>query len=193
MRLPPILTNWRRLRRDSRGVAAVEFALVVPIVIVVYAVGFELAQASTVYRKLTDMTVQLANVTSQYTTVGDPDLTNIFGASSQILSPYSSAPLTIVLSEVKTDASSHPTVAWSVPYPSTVTPLTCGAAVVMPAGLASPSSHYILVQTTYAYTPTLGGAFMSGLPMTNQVFMIPRESPSIPCTSALCCLPLGSQ
>ena len=55
------------------------------------------------------------------------------------------------------------------------------------------NTHYILVQTTYAYTPTIGGAFMSSLPMSNQVFMIPRESASIPCTSALCCLPLGSQ
>jgi Flp pilus assembly protein TadG len=192
MRWPRIRNDWRRLRADARGVAAVEFALVVPIVIVVYALGFELAQASTVYRKLTDTTVQLANVTTRYATVADPDLNNIFGASSQIMAPYSTAPLTIVLSQVKTDASSHPTVSWSVPYPSTVTPLTPGAAVVMPAGLASPSSHYILVQTTYAYTPTIGGAFMASLPMSNQVFMIPRESSSIPCTSASCPA-LGSQ
>ena len=85
MRWPSTFTGWRRLRRDTRGVAAVEFALVVPIVIVVYALGFELAQASTVYRKLTDTTVQLANVTSQYTTTACPDLTNIFGASKQVM------------------------------------------------------------------------------------------------------------
>ena len=85
MRWPLIFGVWRELRRDKGGVAAVEFALIVPIVIVVYALGFELAQASTVYRKLTDTTVQLANVTSQYTTVGAPDLTNIFGASTQSL------------------------------------------------------------------------------------------------------------
>jgi Flp pilus assembly protein TadG len=186
MRWPSTFTGWRRLRRDTRGVAAVEFALVVPIVIVVYALGFELAQASTVYRKLTDTTVQLANVTSQYTTTACPDLTNIFGASTQVMSPYDPSPLTIVLSQVKTDASSNPTVSWSVPYPSTVTPLTTGAAVVMPAGMASPNSHYILVQTTYTYTPVIGGAFMANLPMSNQVFMIPRESPSIPCTCSSC-------
>ena len=87
MRNSSIFAGWRRLRRDTRGVAAVEFALVVPMVIVVYALGFELAQASTVYRKLTDTTVQLANVTSQYTTVAAPDCTNIFNASSQIMSP----------------------------------------------------------------------------------------------------------
>ena len=167
MRWPLKFRVWRELRRDKRGVAAVEFALIVPIVIVVYALGFELAQASTVYRKLTDTTVQLANVTSQYTAVADTDVNNIFGASSQIMSPYATAPLTIVLSEVKTDDSNNATVWWSVPYPSTVTPLTKGAAITMPAGMSSKDSYYILVQTTYAYTPTIGGAFMSGLPMSN--------------------------
>jgi Flp pilus assembly protein TadG len=186
MRWPLNFRVWRELRRDKRGVAAVEFALVVPVVIVVYALGFELAQASTVYRKLTDTTVQLANVTSQYTAVSDTDVNNIFGASSQIMVPYSTAPLTIVLSEVVTDASSNATVCWSKPYPSTVTPLATGAAVTMPTGMASPSSHYILVQTTYAYTPTIGGVFMSGLPMANQVFMIPRASTQIPYDGITC-------
>jgi Flp pilus assembly protein TadG len=186
MRWFPNVRSWRGLRRDARGVAAVEFALVVPIVIVVYALGFELAQASTEYRKLTDTTVQLANVTTQYTTVADADLNSIFGASSQIMAPYATGPLTIVLSQVKTDTSSNPTVDWSVSYPSTVTPLSVGSAVVMPTGMASPSGFYILVQTTYAYTPTIGGAFMSSLPMSNQVFMIPRASTKILCTSSRC-------
>jgi Flp pilus assembly protein TadG len=186
MRWPLNLRSWRRLRADARGVAAVEFALIVPIVIVVYALGFELAQASTEYRKLTDTTVQLANVTTQYTTVADPDLTNVFGATAQIMAPYSTAPLTVVLSQVKTDASSNATVSWSCSNPTTVTPLTPGASVVMPAGLASPSSHYILVQTTYAYSPTIGGAFMNSIPMSNQVFMIPRASSAITCTAACC-------
>lgn len=186
MRWPLTFGAMRRLRRDRRGVAAVEFALVVPVVIVIYALGFELAQASTVYRKLTDTTVQLANVTSQYTTVTDTDTNTIFGASSQIMSPYSPAPLTIVLSEIVTDGSSNATVCWSTSYPTSVPKLLTGSAVTMPSGMASPHSHYILVQTTYAYSPTIGGAFMSGLPMSNQVFMIPRASTQIPYDGISC-------
>jgi Flp pilus assembly protein TadG len=186
MRGPPIIKVWRGLRGDSRGVAAVEFALVVPVVIVVYALGFELAQASTVYRKLTDTTVQLANVTSQYTAVDDTDVSNIFGASTQIMVPYSTTPLTTVLTEVVTDHANNATVCWSVAPPSTVPALVTGSSVTMPAGMASPKSFYILVQTTYAYTPTLGGAFMSGLPMANQVFMIPRQSTQIPYDGITC-------
>ena len=79
----PTLTSWRLRARQSwrdllahtEGVAAIEFALVIPMIILVYAGGFEIVQAATVNRKLTDTTVQLANVTTQYTSVAStPDL-----------------------------------------------------------------------------------------------------------------------
>ncbi|HVM99225.1 MAG TPA: TadE/TadG family type IV pilus assembly protein [Caulobacteraceae bacterium] len=172
---------WSRLRRDNRGVAALEFALLVPVVIIVYAGGFEIAQAATVYRKLTDTTVQLANVTSQYTQVAKSDLSTISSASSQIMAPYSTSSLTIVVSEVGTDAAGAATVQWSQKYPSG-SGLAVGAPVTMPTGFATPSSYYILVQTSYTYTPTIGSAFVSSIPMTNQIFMVPRQSSSIPCS-----------
>ena len=179
--------SWRDLFVHAGGVAAIEFALVVPLVIIVYAGGFELVQAATVNRKLTDTTVQLANVTTQYTAVAaTPDLNNIFAASSQIMAPYPTSSLTIVVSEVQTDASSHGTVAWSQGYPTGTPCLAKNSAVTLPAGFASPSSFYVLVQTTYSYAPTIGSAFVHTIPMTDQIFMVPRQSTSIPATGTSC-------
>lgn len=177
------LRSWRNLRSDTAGVAAIEFALVVPLVIVVYAAGFEIVQAATVNRKLTDTTVQLANVTTQYTSVATPDLNNIFAASSQIMAPYSTSSLTIVLTQVKTDNSSNGTVDWSQGYPGGTPGLAKNSAVALPAGFASPNSYYILVQTNYQYSTTIGSAFIGNLPMSDQIFMVPRQSASIPCTT----------
>jgi Flp pilus assembly protein TadG len=178
--------SWRDLFVHAGGVAAIEFALVVPLVIIVYAGGFELVQAATVNRKLTDTTVQLANVTTQYTSVASADLNNIFAASSQIMAPYPTSSLTIVVSEVQTDASSHGTVAWSQGYPTGTPCLAKNSAVSLPAGFASPSSFYVLVQTTYSYAPTIGSAFVHTIPMTDQIFMVPRQSTSIPATGTSC-------
>ncbi len=177
------LRSWRDLRGDTGGVAAIEFALVVPLVIVVYAAGFEIVQAATVNRKLTDTTVQLANVTTQYTSVSSADLSNIFAASSQIMAPYSVTTLKIVLTQVKTDNSSNGTVDWSQGYPTGTPGLAANSAVTLPAGFASPNSYYILVQTTYTYSTTIGSAFIGNLPMSDQIFMVPRQSSSIPCTT----------
>jgi Flp pilus assembly protein TadG len=174
------LRAWVGLLRDARGVAAVEFALTVPLIIVVYAGGFEIAQAATVFRKVTDTTSQLANVTSRYTTVAGPDVSSIFAATSQIMEPYSTAPLTVTLSEVQADSKGSTTAAIVWTQPSVGPCATSGPPVTLPAGLASPNQYYILVQTTYLYTPTIGAAFISNIPIKNQIFMIPRESPSIP-------------
>ena len=180
------LGAWRRLYADARGVAAVEFALIIPIVIVVYAAGFELTQAATVNRKLTDTTVQLANVTSQYTSVATADIGNILGASSQIMAPYSTTPLTITLTEVRADNSGSTIahVQWSKSYVNNTlgAGLAAGSPVTLPTGFASPNAYYILSQTTYGYTPTIGAAFVNTIPMSDQIFMVPRQSPSIPCS-----------
>jgi Flp pilus assembly protein TadG len=173
----------RRFARDRRGVAALEFALVVPIVIVVYAAGFEIVEASTVYRKLTDTTVQLANVTAQYTSVTTTDVTNIFGASSQIMSPYSTTPLTVVLSEVQVNASGQGVVQWSEAYQG-ATALTKSSTVTMPTGFQNNGDYYLIVQTTYDYSPVIGSAFVQPINMSNKIYMLPRQSTNIPCTVA---------
>lgn len=171
---------WRDLVRDRRGIAAVEFALLAPALIVVYLAGFEIMEASTVYRKLTDTTVQLANVTAQYTTMGSPDVGNVLGASAQIMTPYPTTNLSIVLSEVTTNAAGAGQVTWSQTYQGTA--LAAGTSVTMPAGFRTPNTSYVLVQTTYAYQPVIGGAFIKPIKMTNQLFMLPRSSASIPFT-----------
>ena len=94
----------RRAITDVRGASAVEFGLVVPVLIVLYAVGFEICEAATVKRKLTDTTVQLANVTSQYTKVSKSDISTIMNASSETMTPYPNSTLSIVLSEISIDS-----------------------------------------------------------------------------------------
>lgn len=168
---------WAALR-DRRGVAAVEFALLMPVYLLLYLGGFEVSQAVAIYRKLSDTTVELANITSQYTTMSKTDVNSVEAASAQIMAPYSTSGVAIVVSEISTDASSHATVSWSVPY-NGATALTAGAAYTLPSGMITASTSYILVKTTYTYTPSIGSAFIGSIPMTDQIYMLPRQSTSI--------------
>ncbi len=174
----PLRLRLRGLLDDVRGLAAVEFALILPIILMLFLGGMELANAAGTHRKLTDTTIELANVVSQYSTMSASDVSSVFNASAQIMAPYPTSQLTIVLSEVTTDANSSPKVTWSQAY-NGATALAVGATVTMPSGLAQPSTSYMLVQTTYQYSPTFGSRYVSAIPMTDSIYILPRQSATI--------------
>lgn len=164
--------------RDRRGVAVVEFALVVPVLLIVYLVGYDAAEATAAYRKLSTTTVELANVTAQYTTMSATDVSNVFNASAQVMAPFPTSNLTIVLTEIQTNSSSSPSVVWSQAYNGAAALTTAS----LPSGIASPNSYYLLVQTTYTWTPPIAFGPISSVPMSDQIYMLPRQSASIPYT-----------
>jgi len=172
---------WRRWRQDQRGVSAVEFALVVPLLLMVYIGGLGTALGVATYRKLADVTVELGNVTAQYTTMSATDVSNVMNASAQIMAPYSTTGLSIVLSEITTNASGAATVTWSKTNGSGVA-LTPGASVTLPAGMAVSSTSYIFVQTSYAYSPPILYDISGPISLADQIYIQPRQSASIPYT-----------
>jgi len=105
-------------------------------------------------------------------------------ASSETMTPFSNGALSVVLSEVSIDNNGKATVTWSEAYLNGVAfqgaPLTTPPTA--PASFATPNSSYIVVQSSYAYTPVIGGTYMPPLTLTDQSFMLPRDSASIPCT-----------
>src|SRR5450631_413683 len=98
--------KWLHLRRclaalpvDCRGIAATEFAVIVPIMLVMFFGTVELSSGIAVDRKVTLMARTLSDLTSQSTSVGDTDMTNFFAASAAIMTPYSATPTKSTISE----------------------------------------------------------------------------------------------
>lgn len=170
-----------RLRHRSRAIATLEFVVFAPALIILMFGSFQFLNAIMAYRKLTDTTVELANITCQYTTMGQTDVQSVLSAAATIMAPYSTLPMSIILSEVSTDDNGNATVTWSQAYQNT--PLQQGSPMTMPSGFDTPDSSYIVVQTTYQFTPTVGQSFIGSIPMSQETVMIPRASSSIPYTN----------
>ena len=183
MRLPMrLLRRFNAFHRDTRGVAIVEFALVMPMLMVLYLGGFAVSQAVGTWRKVSDATAQLANVAAQYTTMQNTDAQGVMAAAAQIMSPYSTTNLSEVLTLVSVSSAGAATVTWSQAY-NGGSALAKGTAVTLPANMLQPGMSVVWVQTSYAYTPVVGGSFVPPITMHDQIYSAPRSSASIPCST----------
>src|ERR1017187_10259776 len=91
------------LLRDRSGVAATEFAVIVPIMLGMVFGTIEFSSGVAVDRKVTLVARTLSDLTSRSISVGGSDMTNFFAASCKILTPYPSAPTQATLSELYVD------------------------------------------------------------------------------------------
>ncbi len=95
----------RRFARDSRGAAAVEFALVTPLMLTMYFGIVEVSSGVAIDRKVTLVSHTLSDLVSQAASVNDTDITNVFNASSSIMTPYLVSPMTAKVTAVTIDGS----------------------------------------------------------------------------------------
>src|SRR2546428_6519533 len=93
----------RGLLNDRSGLAAVEFAFVFPMMVVMYFGVVELSSAIAVDRKATQVARTLSDLTSQSVSVADADLINFGQAAKAIMTPYPPSPLIFSITEVYVD------------------------------------------------------------------------------------------
>jgi len=161
-----------RFARDRRGVSAVEFAFIAPVMIGLYLGCAEISDGVAADRKVSLIVDALANLSSQVTSISSSQMTNILNASSSIIQPYSGAHLKTTISCLKIDASKNVTVAWSATLNGTVR--ATGSSVTIPSALAVANSQLLFAEASYDYTPTVGYTITGTLTLSDKMYMAPR-------------------
>jgi Flp pilus assembly protein TadG len=176
-------SRQRNFVSDQRGLSAVEFALILPVMALIYLGGFQLTQALSVNRLVALTASTVTNVVSQYTTISaSQQMPDILNASSQVLSPWPSSNATVVVSGITISTTGVATVAWSQALPSGAA-RTVGSVVTLPAALDAPGGFVVFGETTYAYTPMLDYIHMGTINLYSFDYMLPRASTTINMTT----------
>jgi Flp pilus assembly protein TadG len=172
-----------RIARDKRGVSAVEFALVAPLMVGLYLGCAEISDGVGADRKVSLTTAAVANLSAQVTVISSDDMTNILNATTSIIYPYSANNLKITVSCINIDANKRATVKWSATRNGAV----LSGSPSLPSALLIANSQLIFSQVSYAYTPTIGYTITGTLNLSDQMYMMPRiTAPSyngVSCTS----------
>ena len=170
-----------RLRRDHEGVAAVEFAFIVPIMFMMFIGCWEISQAVTIDRRVGQSASSSADLVARAPVAGltTADVDGLMAIINQLMKPYNVAPLTVKIVSVKSVVASQFVVDWSrdnhggTPYGRNSA--YAGLPVMNPPFLAVGES-VIVSEATYHYVPLVISYFVSTYDMSEKFYLKPRNS-----------------
>jgi Flp pilus assembly protein TadG len=183
---------------STRGVAAIEFAIIMPVLLILLLGSIDAGRVIAVYMKVRAATETIGAITNIcgniqnngpcQTSITTSGMQQITAATATVLSPYSSAPLSVTVSQLSVNASGQATVSWS--YSLNGTARAHGASVTMPPTLVTnfttvynpPLSfpqYLILGEVSYQYTSLFTELWTHAITLSDSVYVAPRNSSCI--------------
>lgn len=175
--------HWSLAKRfcaDKRGVSAVEFALILPIMCTLVFATVETTSGLRADRKLTIVTRTISDLSAQTGQITNPDMTGILDAGAVIMSPFPTASLAMTVTGIQINDRGQATVAWSDSRGGTRR--GCGSAVSIPASLLPPAGQrgfVVMAESTYQYRPVIPWLMPSAINMSERLFNRPRVGDSV--------------
>lgn len=169
-----------RLRGDRRGVSAVEFALLAPIMIALYFGLTEFCQGYMAQKRVAHTASAVGDLVAQTDVVTKDQLDDIIGIGGLIMKPFDATSLTIRISSVTRDANDVAKVDWS--RASGVTPLAKGATVTVPEGVIAKGESLVMAETTYDYRSPIQYVLPAVTKFSRVFYLRPRRVEVVTCT-----------
>jgi Flp pilus assembly protein TadG len=173
--IPAPLRRGRQLLGDVRGLAAVEFAMLLPFMLLLYLGSFEITQGIAIQRMVTLTAGTVANLTAQFSSISQSSqMPDILNASSQVLTPYPATNAIVTVTCIGIDASGKATVTWSKSLHGTAKAV--GTVLTIPAKLDTPNTSLIFGETSYSYAPLYDYLNTGTVAIYSSIYMVPRSA-----------------
>ena len=190
--MKPMRAIWLRMRRralelrgNNSGVAAVEFAMIIPVMAVLLFGTNEFSAGVAIDRKVTIMARTLSDLTSQNTSVTDTQLTNFFNAGNAIMTPYPSAPVKGTITELYVNPS---TLKARVQWSKGAAPHSPGDIVEIPDALKIGGTYLIFSEVKYKYVPSVAWFInkVNGITLSDISYTRPRQGLCVLYATSVC-------
>jgi len=167
----------KRFFRDRRGTAAVEFAFVAPMMILLYYGMAELTQGMMADRRTSHVASIIGDLVAQDTQVNQTEIDDVFNVGKAVVAPFPTASLAMRITSVKADATGTPKVVWSKTSGSMS--VLSGNVSGVPAGLLAANESVIMAEATYVYTSAVQKALPAPLTFTQKYYLKPRKGSEV--------------
>ena len=161
-------------RANTKGLAAIEFAMMVPVMLVTYFGISEVANYVLAARKVASVASTGADLVAQDTNVTNDEMNDIMLALNVILAPFDVSKAQFRLTCVEADSNGNTTVAWS--DARNTSPRTPGSAISMPAGLVPNDQGIVMAEISFTYQTLFGMYLTNGMTVDDTFYLKPRRS-----------------
>lgn len=168
----PVRIFWR----DRRGVAAVEFALLAPMLIGLYLGAVELTLALQAQRRMSHMAYAMADMAAQNRTVTIAQLDELMEAGSVMAYPLPTGVLGQRVSSISRSATGAVTVDWV-----RTRNYTGAQAPKVPDGFLQNGESVVVTDITYDYSSVFGLVMPDGVRFERHAYLRPRLSDQVEC------------
>jgi Flp pilus assembly protein TadG len=166
----------RKFREAKSGLAAIEFALLAPLMLVMFFGVAELGNYITASRKVSSVSSTAADLAAQDKTVTNADMNDIMTALDTIMHPLDPSTSTIRISSIVADNTGRLTVRWSDARRTSALAAGSAAPAWVSPTIVPANSSVIAAEVTYNYRTMFGMYLTSGMTITDTFFLRPRRS-----------------
>lgn len=177
---PMSYSKLRRLLGAEDGVAIVDLAMAIPVLMLLFMGGIELSRYMMLSEKLSRAASNAADLVTQAERVTEDDINQVFAASEIMMEPFAmGTDGTIIITSVITDDVGNATVVWQRKGAGTATKTSAiglpGSIANLPSGFTMrPSQNVIVAESFYNYTPFLFDKVTSPRELYHDAILRPR-------------------
>ena len=166
----------RNLIKDRRGTAAVEFAFVAPVMILMYYGLAELTQGMMADRRASHVASAIGDLVAQDTVINTTEMTDVFNVGKAIIAPFPATGLSMRVTSIRKDSTGAIQVMWSKSSGSMGVLTTVAS---LPTGLIANNESVILAESSYVYNSTTKQALPNALTFTQKYYLKPRKTAQV--------------
>jgi Flp pilus assembly protein TadG len=174
--------NAGAFRRDARGVAAIEFALIIPILALLLIGCFEVPQFVLLYQKIARTSSGVADLVAQADNpMTTNQITDIFISAQNMMQPYDLLNNgAVIVSSINNPSNTGVAITWQARMGADTTASKLGVATTtnppLPAGIGPDSNEEVIAaEVYYNYTPIFKTYIYSGSKLYLNAYTRPRN------------------
>ncbi|MFN3213348.1 MAG: TadE/TadG family type IV pilus assembly protein [Henriciella sp.] len=162
----------RKLSKSEDGISAVEFALIAPLMAMIYFGCIELSIMMTLDRKVTGATAALGDLTSRAASVNNDELSDIIEAARMVMQPNDMTGARIRVTSLYED-SGDVKVAWS--DGCNLTAHAVDQTMTIPPNLIPTDGTLIMAEVEFDYNSNIGYFFSTAKELSDTFYLRPRR------------------